>query len=112
MNTRVLWMVALMVGLFSVIAFFPEVGFAQDFGGVGGDALSNRMNGLTNKIIGTILPAISILGLVYSAILAASGDQGAKGRMVLVLIACAVGFLAPIVIRWLQGAVNGGGLGF
>lgn len=98
-----------MVGLFTFLAFFPETSFAQDFGGIGGDALSNRVNGLTNKIIGTILPAISILGLVYSAILAASGDQGAKSRMVLVLVACAVGFLAPIVIRWLQGAVSGGG---
>ena len=109
MNKQVIWVVALLVGVFMFFTFCPDVSFAQDFGGVGGDALSQRVNGLTNKIIGTILPAISILGLVYSAILAASGDQGAKSRMVLVLIACAVGLLAPIVIHWLQGAVSGGG---
>lgn len=109
MNKQAIWMVAVMVGVFMFFALCPETSFAQDFGGIGGDPLSQRVNGLTNKIIGTILPAISILGLVYSAILAASGDQGAKGRMVLVLIACAVGLLAPLVIRWLQGAVNGGG---
>lgn len=109
MSKSTIWMVVLLVGVFSVLAFFPDVVYAQDFGGIGGDALSQRVNGLTNKIIGTILPAVSILGLVYSAILAASGDQGAKGRMVLVLIASVVGFLAPILIRWFQGAVTGGG---
>ncbi len=109
MNKQIIWMVVILVGVFAVLALYPNTSFAQDYGGIGGDALSQRVNGLTNKIIGTILPAISILGLVYSAILAASGDQGAKGRMVLVIIASVVGFLAPVVIRWFQGAVNGGG---
>lgn len=99
-----------MVGFFAVLTLYSSSSFAQDMGGVGGDALSQRVNGLTNKIIGTILPAISILGLVYSAILAASGDQGAKSRMVLVIIASIVGFLAPILIRWFQSAVSGGGM--
>lgn len=109
MNKHVFGMVFLMAGIFLIFAFYPDICFGQEFGGVGGDQLSQRVGGLTNKIIGTILPAISILGLVYSAILAASGDQGAKGRMVLVIIASVVGFLAPVVIRWLQGAVSGGG---
>ena len=109
MSKNTIWMVALAIGVFAFIALYPDVSFAQDFGGIGGDALSQRVSGLTSKIIGTILPAISILGLVYSAILAASGDQGAKGRMVLVIIASVIGFLAPIVIHWFQGAVNGGG---
>jgi hypothetical protein len=109
MNKQTIGVVALLIGIIVFFAFFSETSFAQDMGGIGGDALSQRVNGLTNKIIGTILPAISILGLVYSAILAASGDQGAKGRMVLVIIASIVGFLAPVVIRWFQSAVNGGG---
>lgn len=109
MNKQTIWTVVLVVGVFAFFSFYSNTSFAQDIGGVGGDALSQRVNGLTNKIIGTILPAISILGLVYSAILAASGDQGAKGRMVLVIIASVVGFLAPVVIRWFQSAVNGGG---
>lgn len=103
-------MVIAVIGFFTILAFYSEISFAQDIGGVGGDPLSQRVNGLTNKIIGTILPAISILGLVYSAILAASGDQGAKSRMVLVIIASIVGFLAPMLIRWFQSAVNGGGM--
>ncbi len=109
MSKKTIWMVALLLGVVILYSVFPESSFAQDIGGIGGDALSQRVNGLTNKIIGTILPAISILGLVYSAILAASGDQGAKGRMILVIIASIVGFLAPMLIHWFQSAVTGGG---
>ena len=103
-------MVCLFVGIGLLVVFQPHLAFADDFGGIGADALSQRVGGLTNKIIGTILPAISILGLVYASILAASGDQGAKARMVLILIASCIGFLAPIVIRWFQGAVGAGGI--
>lgn len=103
-------MACLFVGIVLVVALCPHISFADDFGGIGADALSQRVSGLTSKIIGTILPAISILGLVYAAILAASGDQSAKGRMVLILIACVIGFLAPIVIKWFQGAVGAGGV--
>ncbi len=97
-----------MAGIFGLFLLSPHFAFADDFGGIGGDALGQRVNGLTSRIIGTVLPAISCLGLVYAAILAASGDQGAKARMVLILFASAVGMLAPIVIHWLQSAVGTG----
>src|SRR5207245_11025386 len=45
-------------------------------------------------ILNVLLPAVAILGLVYAAILAAMGDEGSKARMVLVIIASVVGFLA------------------
>ena len=56
-----------------------------------------------------ILPAVSILGLIYGAILAAMGDQSARPRMVLIVIASIIGFLAPVIIRWLQSASGAGG---
>ncbi len=90
------------------MTLYPHFAFAQSYGGVGADELSGRVAGLTGKLITVVLPAISILGLVYAAILAVSGDQGAKGRMILIIIACIVGCLAPIIIHWLQGAVGGG----
>lgn len=78
-------------------------------GGIGGGDLASKMNGLTQQVIGVILPAVSVLGLVYAAILAATGDQGAKQRMVLVLFASVVGFIAPIIINWLKSASGAGG---
>lgn len=109
MKPSTLWTVCLIAGIFGIVLLAPHMAFADDFGGVGSDELGRRVSGLTSKIIGTVLPAISCLGLVYSAILAASGDQSSRSRMVLILFASVVGMLAPIVIHWLQGAVGTGG---
>lgn len=86
-----------------LLVFFSDSVFAQA-GGIGGSGLEDRIRGLTSSIVTVILPAISILGLIYSAILAATGDQSARPRMVLVLFASVIGFLAPMIISWLQKA--------
>ncbi len=88
----------------SVIYFAPEMSFAQSFGG--GAGFESKVNNLTNKLLKFLLPAISIIGLIYAAILAATGDENAKKRMVLVVIASIVGFLAPLIIGWMQSAVG------
>jgi hypothetical protein len=82
----------------------PDVSLADYYGG---GEFQNRMSGLTSNLVNVLLPAISILGLVYAAILAAMGDEGSKSRMVLVAIASVVGFLAPLFIRWLQSFMGG-----
>ena len=85
------------------LTFFPEVSLAQFAGG----DFQTRVNGITNGLISTVLPAVSILGLVYAAILAATGDAGAKQRMILVIIASLIGFIAPVIIRFVQSAAGG-----
>lgn len=92
-----------------VSLFLPSDVFAQ-IGGIGSSGLETRMTNLTNQVIGFVLPAVSVLGLVYAAILAAMGDQGAKQRIVLVLIASIVGFIAPLIIHWLKSISGVGGL--
>ncbi|MCT4642781.1 MAG: hypothetical protein N4A33_10850 [Bacteriovoracaceae bacterium] len=96
-----------LVLIIGVTFLIPELAFAQ-IGGIGSGDLAGRMNGLTSNVINVILPAVSILGLVYSAILAATGDQAAKSRMVLIAFASIVGFLAPIIIGWLKSASGAG----
>ncbi len=71
-----------------------------------GGALESKVNGVTNGLINFLLPAASVIGLVYAAILAATGDASAKSRMVLIAICSIVGMLAPLIIGWLQGMVN------
>lgn len=93
----------MVVAFATAMAFVPEMSFA-DYGG--GD-FQNRMSGLTRNLVNVLLPAVSILGLVWAAILAAMGDEGSKNRMILVAFASIVGFLAPIIIRWLQSATGG-----
>lgn len=86
----------------ALVTLLPELAFAQ----YGGGEFQNKVGGLTRNLVNVLLPAVSILGLVYAAILAAMGDEGSKSRMVLVVIACVVGFLAPLFIRWLQSVAG------
>jgi type IV secretory pathway VirB2 component (pilin) len=77
----------------------PELSFAQVAG------FDSKVNSLTNLIVGKILPAVAVFGLIYAAILAAAGDESSKRRMVLVIIASIVGILAKFIIPMFQGAV-------
>jgi hypothetical protein len=91
---------AMVVG---VTLLVPELSFAQ----YGGGDFQSKIGGVTKGLVNVLLPAISVLGLVYAAILAATGDAEAKSRMVLIAVASIVGFLAPMIIHWLQ-SISGG----
>lgn len=97
------WVVCFLSIVGSLI-LFAEPSLAQGFGGSG---FETRIKGFTDNLLSVILPAVSILGLIYAAMLAASGDEGAKKRMTLVVIASVIGFLAPLIIRWFQSAAGG-----
>lgn len=103
MISKKIWVVCFLCFIGSII-LFTDPALAQSFGGSG---FESRIKGFTNNLISVILPAVAILGLLYAAMLAASGDEGAKKRMILVVIASVIGFLAPLIIRWFQSAVGG-----
>ena len=102
-NLRIVVMFVAIVGVTGFMIFFPELSFAQVIGGGG---FEGKLQNLTNSIINVILPAVSILGLVYAAILAVTGDGAARQRMIFVVIASIVGFLAPIIIGWFKSAAG------
>jgi len=97
-KTQIVW--CLFFGVMVAVVIFPEFAHAQS-------GFESKVNGLTDKLMSVVLPAVSILGLIYAAILAASGDAAAKGRMILVIGASVVGFLAPVIIDWFRSAVGG-----
>ncbi len=84
---------------FLLFAIIPQIVLAQS------GNFDSKVNSITNMILTKIFPPVAILGLIYAAILAATGDENSKRRMVLVVIAVIVGFLAKFVIPMLQGAV-------
>lgn len=98
-----MWLVVMVVAYCAAMALFPEMALAN----YGGGEFQSRMSGLTSNLVNVLLPAVSILGLVYAAILAAMGDESSKSRMILVVVASVVGFLAPMFIRWLQSFMGG-----
>ncbi|MFP5386032.1 MAG: hypothetical protein ACLGHN_08145 [Bacteriovoracia bacterium] len=65
---------------------------------------SSKVDSITSVVVSRILPAVSVFGLVYAAILAAAGDESSKKRMVLVVVASIVGILAKFVVPMLQSA--------
>lgn len=89
----------LMLFAMSFLVFNPEFALAQSGG------FDSKVNSLTNMIVAKILPAVAVFGLVYAAILAATGDESSKRRMVLVIIASIVGILAKFIIPMFQSAV-------
>lgn len=90
---------ALMLGITALLVFVPEFSQAQ----MGGSGFENKVRNINNSLITSILPLVSIFGLFYAAVLAISGDGEAKGKIIGVLIASAVGFLAPMIIDWPKG---------
>jgi hypothetical protein len=83
-----------------IIAFVqvPELAIAYEF--------ETQTSALTSNLIGTLLPLLSTLALVYAAVLALSGDAGAKSRIITVIVCSIVGFLAPHFIEWLKAAAG------
>ncbi len=88
--------ILLMLGL---MVLAPENALAQ------AASFDSKVNSLTNMIVGKILPAVAVFGLVYAAILAATGDESSKKRMVLVIVASIVGILAKFIIPMFQSAM-------
>lgn len=99
MNKAGLVTVALMLGIAAIFLLVPELSFAQ----YGGSGFENKVQNINTGLITRILPLVSIFGLFYAAVLAITGDGEAKGKIIGVLIASAVGFLAPMIIEWLKG---------
>ena len=94
-----IWSFTIFGLLVAILMLFPEISFAQ----FGGSGFENKIQNINSSLITRILPLLSVLGLVYASVLAINGDEGAKGKILMVLIASVVGFLAPTIIEWLKG---------
>ncbi len=90
---------SLMLLLIGIIVLNSELAFAQS------GSFDSKVNSITNMIVGKILPAVAVFGLVYAAILAAIGDESSKRRIVLVIVASIVGILAKFIIPMFQSAL-------
>jgi type IV secretory pathway VirB2 component (pilin) len=90
---------SLLYGTVAVLLFLPDSVLAQSAN------FESKVNSLTDLIVGKILPAVAVFGLVYAAILAAAGDESSKKRMVLVVVASIVGLLAKFIFPMFASAV-------
>ena len=86
-------------GCVAVVCLFPEVAEAQ-FGS--GRGFESRLGNLRDALIGTVLPLVSTIGLVYACILAVSGSGEGRGKVIGVVVMSIVGFMARYIIEFFQ----------
>lgn len=96
MNKNTFWCVCFSV---AILFLFPELAFANG-------AFESKMSNLNSKLTSVVLPLVSICGLVYAAILGMSGSGEAKSRMIMVIVASTIGFLAGPIIRFVQSIMG------
>lgn len=97
-SDKKVWFATLLAFTAIGVVAFVEPAFALAF--------ESKVQNLTGQLIGTVLPLLSILGLVYAAILALTGDAGAKGKIMTIIGVSLIGFLAPAIIQWIQRAIG------
>lgn len=76
---------------------FPLFGFCS---------VESSLAAVQSKLIGTILPLVSIIGLVIAGLSFVAGSVNARSHLTLAIIGAAIGFGAPSIISWIQSLIH------
>ncbi len=79
----------------------PELACAQIGFSIGG-TFESKLGGLQNALVGTLLPFASTVGLVWAAVLAATGSGEGIGKAVTIVVMSIIGFMAQYIIQFFQ----------
>lgn len=80
-----------------LIIAFPMFGFCS---------VESSLAAVQSKLIGTILPLVAIIGLVFAGLSFVAGSQNARSHLVLAIIGAAIGFGAPSIVSWIQSLIH------
>ena len=80
-----------------LILAFPMLGFCS---------VESSLAAVQTKLIGTILPLVAIIGLVFAGLSFVAGSQNARSHLILAIIGAAIGFGAPSIVSWIQSLVH------
>ena len=80
-----------------LIVAFPMIGFCS---------VESSLAAVQSKLIGTILPLVAIIGLVFAGLSFVAGSQNARSHLVLAIIGAAIGFGAPSIVSWIQSLIH------
>lgn len=79
------------------VLVFPMLGFCS---------VESSLSAIQSKLIGTILPLVSVLGLVWAGLSFAIGHQNARSHLMLAILGAAIGFGAPSIIAMVRSLVH------
>lgn len=100
MNKQHLLKILAVIAVMSLCLFMPDPVHAQL--GIGGGGFEGKMRNLQDALIGTVLPLVSTIGLVYAAILSMSGSGEGRGKVVSVVVMSIIGFMARYIIEFFK----------
>ena len=69
-------------------------------------SIESSMEALQTKLVGTILPLMSILGLLFAGLAYLAGSPNAKGYLWASIIGAGVGFGAESIVGFIRGVVH------
>lgn len=69
-------------------------------------SVESTLTAIQGKLIGTILPLVAILGIVFAACSFAFGSENARRHAMLAVIGALIGFGAPAIIQFIRGLVQ------
>ncbi len=80
-----------------LIMAFPMLGLCS---------VESSLAAVQTKLIGTILPLVAIIGLVFAGLSFVAGSQNARSHLILAIVGAAIGFGAPSIVSWIQSLVH------
>ena len=83
--------------LMTVVLLLPELGFCS---------VESTLAVMQSKLIVTILPLVSVLGLVVAGFSFVMGSPNARAHLTLAIMGAVIGFGAPSIISFIRGVVQ------
>lgn len=69
-------------------------------------SVESSMAALQTKLLGTILPLMSVLGLVFAGLSYLSGSPNARAYLTYAIMGAAIGFGAESIVSFIRSIVN------
>lgn len=79
------------------LAVFPDFAFSS---------VESSLNAIQQKFIGTILPLLAVIGIVWAGFSFLMGSQNARSHLFLAMIGAGIGFGAPSIVSFIRGLVH------
>ena len=76
------------------------------FNAIANASVESTLMNVQSRLIGTILPVASIIGLVFAGLSFVAGSPNARSHLILAIIGAGVGFLAPSLVSFIQSMVH------
>jgi len=73
---------------------------------IGVCSVESSLMAVQSKLIGTILPLVAIIGLIFAGLSFVAGSPNARNHLILAIIGASIGFGAPSIVSWIQSLIH------